>query len=368
MLLRERIEALEAELNKDVEVEIKKVDSGNGSLSGSHSGSEEVLGRHSTDDKNFSRPLFSNFAKPARALSLQRSHGRASERRRAAAKQELAPSPLTTTTTNSSTSTTSPPIIASNNPYAQVNYEKHQISVLNDESPSLEEQQQMQQEDEADKLSTLPTSSIAETLGLSHLRAEDSIEYNVYNAFVTNLRVCPVDLQGAYYYVEHRSFVPNTPGAILREGYDKAGRSIGVANLPYIGINTLGLGDFENAPHDMQWERMAKGAFWSHTKYEFEFGPVGARRKFWWIRTNMMVLDDQGDLVLVEEGNESEVLAEYTGKGILKWKKRGALRIRNAEATFGEGWLRMVVLSWAAIVELARRRARQRRLSALHLL
>ena len=71
--------------------------------------------------------------------------------------------------------------------------------------------------------------------------------------------------------------------------------------------------------------------------------------------------------MLVEEGREDLILAEYLGKGLLKWKKRGRLRVRVVEA-FGDSWERMVLLSWAAVVELSRRRARQRRMSSVHLL
>ena len=62
-------------------------------------------------------------------------------------------------------------------------------------------------------------------------------------------------------------------------------------------------------------------------------------------------MDDQGDLVLVEDGKEELVLAEYLGKGLLKWKKRGRLRIREVQA-FGESWELVVLLTWASVVEV----------------
>ena len=62
-------------------------------------------------------------------------------------------------------------------------------------------------------------------------------------------------------------------------------------------------------------------------------------------------MDDQGDLVLIEEGREDLILAEYLGKGLLKWKKRGRLRIREAEP-FGENWEVVVLLTWASVVEV----------------
>ncbi|CAL3966208.1 unnamed protein product [Diplocarpon coronariae] len=197
--------------------------------------------------------------------------------------------------------------------------------------------------------------SIAAKFGLGILDAEDFDEYIVYNAFVTNLRVCPVHLgdRKPSYYIEHRSFLPSTPGAILREGIDKSGRSLGASHLPLQGENRIGVGDFEHHPHDVVWERMGNAGFWTHMKYAFEHAiRDGERRTFHWIRTRNNLLDDQGDLVLVEAGRD-EVLAEYLGQGLLKWKKRGRLRIR-AMAHLGESWERVVLLSWASVLEVCK--------------
>ncbi len=196
--------------------------------------------------------------------------------------------------------------------------------------------------------------SIAAKFGLGILDEENFDEYIIYNAFVTNLRICPVHLteKGRHYYVEHRSFLPNTPGAILREGIDKGGKSLGAAHLPLQGQNSIGIGDFDSRPQDVVWEKMGNTGFWTHMKYEFEHVvPNGDRKKFNWIRTRNNVLDDQGDLVLVENGKEDLILAEYLGKGLMKWKKRGRLRIRVMEA-FGESWELIVLLSWASVIEV----------------
>jgi len=212
--------------------------------------------------------------------------------------------------------------------------------------------------------------SIAAAFGLGILDEEKFTEYVVYDAFITNLRLCPVHLTdtGHYYYVEHRSFLPHVPGVILRHGTDKQGKSLGVANLPITGANSFGIGDFEARPQDMVWEKMEKTGFWTHMRYEFTHeARNGEKRTFHWIRTRNNLMDDQGDLVLVEEGRDDLILAEYLGKGLLKWKKRGRLRIREAEP-FGENWELVVLLTWASVVELSRRRARVRRYSPTHLI
>ncbi|PMD14421.1 hypothetical protein NA56DRAFT_650990 [Hyaloscypha hepaticicola] len=212
--------------------------------------------------------------------------------------------------------------------------------------------------------------SIAAAYGLGILDEDEFIEYVVYDAFITNLRICPVHLtdSGHYYYVEHRSFLPHVPGVILRHGTDKQGKCLGVAHLPLTGANTFGVGDFEASPLSVKWEKMENTGFWTHMKYKLVHElDNGEERVFNWIRTRNNILDDQGDLVLVQEGKEELVFAEYLGKGLLKWKKRGRLRIREMK-TFGETWELVVLLTWASVVELSRRRARVRRYSPTHLI
>lgn len=197
--------------------------------------------------------------------------------------------------------------------------------------------------------------SIAAAYGLGILDEDEFIEYVVYDAFITNLRICPVHLtdSGHYYYVEHRSFLPHVPGVILRHGTDKQGKCLGVAHLPLTGANTFGVGDFETSPLSVKWEKMENTGFWTHMKYKLVHElDNGEERVFNWIRTRNNILDDQGDLVLVQEGKEELVLAEYLGKGLLKWKKRGRLRIREMK-TFGETWELVVLLTWASVVEVS---------------
>jgi hypothetical protein len=196
--------------------------------------------------------------------------------------------------------------------------------------------------------------TVAAKFGLGIRDEEAFSEFIVYNAFVTNLRVCPVHLtdSGRYYYIEHRFYLPNTPGVVLRHGTDKEGTCLGVANIPLTGRNSFGLGDFKNAAHEMRWEYLKSTGFWTHMRYEFEYQIANGERKvFHWIRTRNNVLDDQGDLVLIEKEKETEVLAEYVGKGLLKWKKRGRLRIRDMKG-WGGDWEKVVLLTWASVIEV----------------
>jgi hypothetical protein len=204
---------------------------------------------------------------------------------------------------------------------------------------------------------------IAARFGLGILDNEDFTDYEVYDALITNLRICPAHMtdDGHYYYVEHRSFLPHVPGVILRSGVDKKGKCLGVAHIPLQGVNKIGIGDMEKNPQGMVWENMGHKSFWTHMRYEFEHEiPNGQIRTFNWIRTRNNIIDDQGDLVLIEKGREDLILAEYLGKGILKWKKRGRLRIRTAEV-FGETWELVVLLTWASVIEV-----RQLQISCKH--
>jgi len=212
--------------------------------------------------------------------------------------------------------------------------------------------------------------SIAAEFGLSPLPDNEFTAYTIWNASLTNMRVCPVDLtssSNSYYYIENRSFIPNKPGITLHHGTSKDAPTIGVAHLDYFSTsNLLGLGDPQRNPTGVTWERLHKESFWTHMRYSFSLEEEdGTVIKYEWHRTkNLYFVADQGDLVLVEEGKH-DVLAEYKGKGVLGQvkKQRGSLNIKRREGN--ETWERMVILTWASIVELQRRRTRERRVTSI---
>lgn len=193
--------------------------------------------------------------------------------------------------------------------------------------------------------------SVAAAFGLGILDDDEFVDYTIYDASFSNMRVVPVKLEGRYYYVEHRFYLPSVPGVVLHEGPEKTGKCLGVAHIPITGQNSIGIGDM-NDPNSMVWEKMGVCGFWTHMKYAFVHHlPNREARTFNWIRTRNNILDDQGDLVLIEEKKEGLVLAEYTGKGLLKWKKRGRLRVRDMPE-FGPDWEVKVLVSWASVVEV----------------
>jgi len=220
---------------------------------------------------------------------------------------------------------------------------------------------------------------IGYAFGLSHVPENEFTEYTVWNASVSNMRVCPTDLttlSPTYYYIENRSFIPSRPGVTLHLGSDKAAPTVAVAHLDYFSTkNLLGLGSPETNPLGMRWEKLHRESFWTHMRYAFtfdfgngegeasRFGDHSGVRKFEWHRTKHVYwILDQPDLVLIEEGTLN-VYAEYKGNNLGQvQKQRGTLKVKNG---LGNEWERMVILAWASIVELQRRRTRERRVTAI---
>jgi hypothetical protein len=287
--------------------------------------------------------------------------------------------------------TVTPPPEKSNNPYTSNNpwlssrpdltrYQSYSLDLPRPNAPLAAKETGLQVESARNSVSlTRPEEdSVAATFGLGHLHEiKEFVEYDIWNASLTNMRVCPVDLDGQYLYVAHRSFLPNRPGVVVHSGTTKEGAVMGVAHLDFFSTwNTLGVGDPEGAPMSVVWEKMHKESFWTHMRYSFTWDVVVTvkglteteKHVFEWHRTkNNFLWDDQGDLVLVEKGKD-EVLALYEGKGVLgqvPGKIRGNLKIKPKPEGFHEGWEMMVLLGWASVVELSRRRTRSRRISSI---
>jgi len=213
--------------------------------------------------------------------------------------------------------------------------------------------------------------SVAEEFGLGPLAEEEFKEYTVWNASVTNMRVCSVNLDGgASYYIENQFLTPKVPGVTVHSGIEKSGPVLGVAYLDYFSTsNSIGIGDPAMNPMGVEWYRLHKESFWTHVRYSFEVTlETGETKSFEWHRSRQGVylVEDQGDLVLVEVG-KSDVLAQYKGKGPLGQvkKQRGVLKIKEMGEEYGKNWETLVLLTWASLVELSRRRARQRRITGL---
>lgn len=184
-------------------------------------------------------------------------------------------------------------------------------------------------------------------------------ELIVHNATVQNLRIVEPGSGKGLFYVTNSTFTPNKPDVTLHAGPDKLGPVLGVAYTGITATNTIGIGDPENNINNVIWERLSRTSKWTHSTYQFEctFGEEG-RKSFIWERVQSNPFDDQGNMELYEDGKPGVMLAKYESVGVFKWKNRGRLFILDG---YGGAWELMVLLTGLALVELSRRRARQRR-------
>jgi hypothetical protein len=184
-------------------------------------------------------------------------------------------------------------------------------------------------------------------------------ELLVNNASLLNLSICYPGSEETVFFVQNSVFHPSKPHVTLYAGPDKLGPVIGVAHLSHFSTNTIGLGDPDSNINSVVWETLSRTSNWTHSTYQFEFifGEEG-RKSFIWQRTPSNPFDDQGNMELFEDGKSDVILARYTSVGVFKWKNRGRMLIRDG---YGGAWELMVLLTGLSLIELSRRRARQRR-------
>jgi hypothetical protein len=184
-------------------------------------------------------------------------------------------------------------------------------------------------------------------------------ELIVNNASPQNIRILAPESEKGLFFVTNSTFTRNKPDVTLHAGPDKLGPVLGVVYLANAGPNTVGLGDPNSNINSVIWERLSRTSTWTHATYQFEciFGEEG-RKSFIWQRVRSNPFDDQGDLELFEDGNPDVILARYESVGVFRWKKRGRMLILDG---YGNAWELMVLLTGMALVELSRRRARERR-------
>jgi hypothetical protein len=197
---------------------------------------------------------------------------------------------------------------------------------------------------------------------LGPIGSGDSVKFKeliVTRASPQNLRICSPNSENGLFFAANSWFNQSKPHITLHAGPDKSGPVLGVVYNAQSGPNTVGIGDPESSLNSMVWERLSRTSKWTHSTYQFEFifGEEG-RKSFIWQRVHSNPFDDQGDMELFEDGKPDVILARYNRFGFFKWKKRGRILILDG---YGDAWELMVLLTGLALVELSRRRARQRR-------
>lgn len=176
---------------------------------------------------------------------------------------------------------------------------------------------------------------------------------------VFNIRMCLTGSEEVAYYVNNSTFKPNIPDITLHNGLDKDAPIIGVSHLTVSGSNTIGIGDSEADVNNMIWEKLERASKWTHAIYQYEFslgGGLETRTKFEWRRLKKTFMGAYC-LQLIELSNPDVVLGAFIPGPGMRVKIRGRLLVKKG---YGEDWERMALLTGLSLVELTRRRARER--------
>lgn len=209
----------------------------------------------------------------------------------------------------------------------------------------------------------MPPKEDKDESNLALVGIDDTTQYTdltLHNTGLINIRICPTGSEDVAYYVNNSTFKPNIPDITLYQGPDKDGPIIGVSHLTVSGTNTIGLGDSEGDVNAMVWENLERTSKWTHADYQYDFalgGGLETRTTFEWRRLKKTFLGAYC-LQLVELSNPGVILGAFIPGPGMRVKIRGRILIKKG---YGEDWERMALLTGLSLVELTRRRARQRR-------
>lgn len=194
--------------------------------------------------------------------------------------------------------------------------------------------------------------------------------YSVHNLDMQNITLHANQDGPALYTVINSTFTAGAHSVVLHKG-PRTTPPIGAANIAtFKGTNQFGVRTGASMALEgmegMVWEELRRTSSWTHGTYAFEWGWAdGERRKYEWRRTSHpLKLDDQCDLDLVEMGREGMVLARYTRGSLIRWTVRARLEVRVVDEEGEEEWEKwqtVVLLTVMLLVEMSRRRARQRK-------
>lgn len=194
--------------------------------------------------------------------------------------------------------------------------------------------------------------------------------YSVHNLDMQNITLHANQDGPALYTIINSTFTAGAHSVVLHAG-PRTRPPIGAANIStFKGTNQFGvLTGASTALEGMEgmvWEELRRTSSWTHGTYAFEWmWADGERRKYEWRRTSSpLMLDDQADMELVEKGREGMVLARYTRGALIRWTVRARLEVRILNSEGEEEWERwqmVVLLTVMTLVEMSRRRARQRK-------
>lgn len=219
-----------------------------------------------------------------------------------------------------------------------------------------------------------PAYSSISVLSDSDITPTESVDpyktYSVHNLDMQNITLHANQDGPALYTIINSTFTVGVPSVSLHAGL-RTTPPIGAANIStFKGKNQFGVRTGANTAlagvEGMVWEELRRASTWTHGTYGFEWmWADGERRKYEWRRTSSaLMLDDQADMELVEKGREGMVLAKYAKGNLIRWTVRARLAVRILNSEGEEEWERwhaVVLVTAMTLVEMSRRRARQRK-------
>ncbi|KAK5072163.1 hypothetical protein LTR64_004058 [Lithohypha guttulata] len=202
-----------------------------------------------------------------------------------------------------------------------------------------------------------------------------------------NMRILDSTTSQVLYYVDNSAFTPGRPDVTLIRGSEKTDPVAGVVRWSSMYSKTLriGIGDpgIADGEKSMIWEEV-HNEHRRHPEYKWAVtGQDGMRHEFMWVRTHGSEAKHLGgeetnsssfrnfkliDCASQAQTGNGEVLAVFACNAFKSWKKLGKVvfRVDGSMRGWGQEWEVMVLLSVLGLVEMSRRRARQRRSSGAH--
>ncbi|KAJ9656234.1 hypothetical protein H2198_005085 [Neophaeococcomyces mojaviensis] len=175
------------------------------------------------------------------------------------------------------------------------------------------------------------------------------------------------------YYVDNSAFTIGKPDVTLCAGTEKNGPILGVCRWSnmYSKHYNVGVGNPTTNEKGTIWEEV-KVSHHRHPEWQWSMTlPSRARHSFTWHRITgdeLKAADEDANKmsrknVKLVDSETGEVLVVFGSNRFKSWKKFGkfTFNVDGRERGWGDNWEMMVLLTALGLVEMSRRRARQRR-------
>lgn len=194
----------------------------------------------------------------------------------------------------------------------------------------------------------------------------------LYTKSYINLRIVDDISNDVLYYIDNSSFTPGKADVTLRRGDSKDGLVVGVCRWSnmYSKHFAVGVGDPSRDEGSTIWEEVRTDNI-IRPVYEWSAGSSENRSTFAWHRINKT--DTQKDdeeanrfskkslkLVNCADGEILAILSSHRFKSMSRLGKL-IIKVDGHQRGWGRDWETMLLLSLSGVVEMSRRRGRNRR-------